>query len=685
MALSGTIYGTAGNRMSVYIKWKAIQSTKYNNSEITAELYFKYTATDGKGNNVQYCSLTINGNKAEAHPHKAVNASTSPVLVLTHKITVPHNEDGTKSITISASGYQTTQGVQHLWDASASKQITLNTIPRLATLTAAPNFTDEDNPTITYSNPAGSAVSSLQVCIADSSGITIHVPYRDVAISGTSYTFNLTDAERKALRQAYKTANANTVRFYIKSVINGSSKLDSLARTFTIINAKPHIEASITDTNSITQALTGSPQTLIRYHSTASATMTAYPKKEATISTRRIEHNGNFITADVGIYQNVSGNVFSFIATDSRGNTAEKTIVAPMIDYIKPTANIDEAELMTTEGVYVLKCEGNYYNDTFGYTAAAAANSLTVKYRYKTQGGSYGSWFAISAIIKDNTYSATTTITGLDYRTTYIIQCQVIDKLNTVYSAETPIRSLPVFHWSKDDFVFEVPVIFNAGAEGIEGGTSSGSGSGSVIGNTVEGDLNITGNLRLKGSGNYGNTLYFGDGSYAYIQEPTDDVLTVKASTINLNGNVLVNGSALGGGDSGAIAGSWTPSLTTSAAVSSYSVRQGWYSKVGNVVSIGWQIKATINGGYNSTSIAISGCPYTPSYAAFGGGIAHNVYLAAGFCFEGWAIGTDGNITLRGQPCNSTAAGNLNITSTAYYPTGSGSVLTLGGSITFTV
>lgn len=40
----------------------------------------------------------------------------------------------------------------------------------------------------------------------------------------------------------------------------------------------------------------------------------------------------------------------------------------------------------------------------------------------------------------------------------------------------------------------------------------------------------ITGNLRLKGSGSYGNALYFGDGSYCYLKEDTDDHLYVYAS-----------------------------------------------------------------------------------------------------------------------------------------------------------
>lgn len=52
----------------------------------------------------------------------------------------------------------------------------------------------------------------------------------------------------------------------------------------------------------------------------------------------------------------------------------------------------------------------------------------------------------------------------------------------------------------------------------------------------------ITGNLRLKGSGNYGNTLNFGDSDYVHISEPTDDNMEIKAKNINF---VTTNGLTL--------------------------------------------------------------------------------------------------------------------------------------------
>lgn len=42
----------------------------------------------------------------------------------------------------------------------------------------------------------------------------------------------------------------------------------------------------------------------------------------------------------------------------------------------------------------------------------------------------------------------------------------------------------------------------------------------------------LTGDLRIKGSGNYGTKINLGDGDYVHISEPTDDNMEIKAKTI---------------------------------------------------------------------------------------------------------------------------------------------------------
>ncbi len=63
----------------------------------------------------------------------------------------------------------------------------------------------------------------------------------------------------------------------------------------------------------------------------------------------------------------------------------------------------------------------------------------------------------------------------------------------------------------------------------------------------MSGDVSITGSLRLKGSGNYGNVLNFGDSDYVHLSEPTDDSLEIKANSVNfvVSGDITKNNAKL--------------------------------------------------------------------------------------------------------------------------------------------
>lgn len=493
----------------------------------------------------------------------------------------------------------------------------------------------------------------------------------------------------------------------------------------------------IKDTNSITKALTGDESKLIRYMSTAYVEIGAEGRNYATIARQKVkndtayheEYTNDLVAISFG---NVVSPIFSFELEDSRGYTTKSgrdlSATDRFIEYFHPTCNIGNNK-PDTHGNLTINCSGSWFNSSFG----AGDNSITVQYRYKLEQSEWqnteSEWQPMTVSVSGNSYDATVSfvIPNFDYKAGYVYEARVKDKLFTAHSTEYEVKSAAIFSWSDQDFEFNVPVKFNAGTEGITGGGSGetgdlsayalksdiptvlpnpyeltingqtydgtkavtvdiagGGGADLSSGGTINGDLTITGNLRLKGSGNYGNTLYFGDGSYANMSEPSDDTLTIKATNINLNGNVNVNGSAIGssGGGSSATNGTWTPSLSSSA-ISSYTIRQGWYQQVGNVVTLGFNIKATCNSGYNSTSISISGLPITPRYDASGGGMCSGAYVSAGFNFECWVASTSGTITARVQSCNNTSAANLSTSASGLFYRNSGGEITLGGTICY--
>ena len=432
--------------------------------------------------------------------------------------------------------------------------------------------------------------------------------------------------------------------------------------------ANPIITASVVDVNEVTKALTGNQNKLIKFFSNAQATMSAEAQNGAAIDLDMyIIRNGNSTGyGTTHIFNNVESNVFTFSAEDSNGNIGTAKLTPSMVEYIKLTCNISNNR---PDGIgnMSVSCVGNYFNDTFG----AVENTLTVQYRYKAYGGTFSNWNDMNVTKSGNSYyaSADFTIPNFSQQVFYSFETRAIDKLMTMPSTTSTVKSLPMFHWGENDFVFEVPVTFNAGASGINTEQA-----------TYDGSKTITGNLRLKGVGNYGNYLLFGDSNYCYIAELSDDVMTIKANKINLNasGGIWVDGYAIPILDKG----TWTPSLNSSA-ISSYTTQYGWYSKMGQTVTVGFFIKATCKSGYQTTNISISGLPFTPMFSASGGGMCSGVYVSAGFNFQCFVVETSGSITTRVQSCNNTSDANLSTSASGCRYRSSGGEITLSGTITF--
>ena len=367
---------------------------------------------------------------------------TGSQVIMTKTVNVAHNADGSKTLACAAS-FDT--GVSSgTITASASK--TLTKIPRQATITAAPNFTDEGNPVISYSNPAGSAVDSLKACISFT-GSKDDIAYRDISKTGTSYTFSLTDAERDVLRNGTTTANSRTVRFYVQTVIGGTTYRSYVAKTLTIVNASPTLTPTVTDSNSATVALTGDANKLVKYYSTASASATYAALKGASISSYSVTHGGKTATTNPATFSAVESGSFVFTVTDSRGNTVTKTVTKALVNYVKLSINVGY-EKPTADGAFALTVSGNYFNGSFG----AVANTLTVQYRYKAHDGEWGAWGEMAATLSGNTYNAEAQLTGLDYRLAYVFQVKAVDQVCECSSAEFTVKALPVFDWSGEDF-----------------------------------------------------------------------------------------------------------------------------------------------------------------------------------------------------------------------------------------
>ena len=101
-------------------------------------------------------------------------------------VKVPHDTDGSKKVEISCTGGIP---VSSMKTTTCESTVILDRIPRQADITSAPDFTDSDNPTVYYSNPAGNVVDSLKACISFT-GANDDIKYRDIPKTGTSDTLS---------------------------------------------------------------------------------------------------------------------------------------------------------------------------------------------------------------------------------------------------------------------------------------------------------------------------------------------------------------------------------------------------------------------------------------------------------------------------------------------------------------
>lgn len=395
-------------------------------------------------------TLTINGTQAYYSKRTGEHEFPCTKGSVSGTVTVPHGSDGKKSIAVSLSTAIYTKTV-----TTKSGTWALDAIPRQATLNTATDFNDEQNPTITYTNPAGSSVTALDACIS-LTGAVDDIKYRPVPTNGTTYTFPLTDAERAVLRNATTTGNTRTVIFYLRTNIGGVQYHSTLYRKMSIVNAAPVLSPIIAETNQDVINANGGGA-LLRYLSNVYFETGATAQKGATITSQSVSCGGVTVEAverDIGYIVGVQSGDFVVTATDSRGNTTTQTVSKRFVEYVRLTCSIGD-EKPDTDGDFTLTASGTCYN---GDVADGLLNELYVLCRYKVSGGEYSDWMEMSIQKGEHQYTATTRFTGLDYRTTYIFQCKAGDTVTTVTTEEVVIKSMPVFDWSGEDFNFNVPV-----------------------------------------------------------------------------------------------------------------------------------------------------------------------------------------------------------------------------------
>lgn len=219
---------------------------------------------------------------------------------------------------------------------------------------------------------------------------------------------------------------------------------------------KPQLTAGVSDANSLTAVLTGDPQVLVRYASTACCHPIAIAQKGASIA--EVTVNGIPVENGQVLIPNVESPVMQIQARDSRGFTAELVMEVPWVSYVRLSCNAEAKRADPVSGKVQVTVTGLCYGGSFG----AVNNTLQV-----TVTTPLGESVPLQTQVQDSTYVAVGEISGLDYTASHSLAITVADQVEVLNLQANVGRGVPVFDWGERDFRFHVPV-FMPGINGAD-------------------------------------------------------------------------------------------------------------------------------------------------------------------------------------------------------------------------
>ena len=432
MALSGTISGVYRG-YTLQANWSATQNVSGNYSDIK----ITHTLVIGSAYSLNISSrsntCTVDG-AAQNYSSPAINQKGGSVTLGTTTHRVNHNSDGSKSCTINdVFNINATIDGSKVSSITARGNITLDAIPRQATITSANDFTDDGTPSLQYSNAGGFTASAALVF----GGKTIT---RSNVITGKSgtYSFVLTDAEREMLRAAC-TGVSMQVTYRLTTTIGGTAYTSEVNRTMSMSDAAPIIgTVSYADANTTTLAVTGDNQVIIQRQSDLQVSFgSATAQKGAAISRYEATFAGvtktatSVMTLDFGKVDVSSDMPLVFSAVDSRGLKTSTIITVKVEPWWEPTSTVE------------LKRKNNFEPETHikasaWYASLNSKNDVTISAKYR-KSGSTDAW---STVELQNGVESTVTC---ERDSAYEWQVTTSDKLGSTTQSLTLGRGIPTF------------------------------------------------------------------------------------------------------------------------------------------------------------------------------------------------------------------------------------------------
>lgn len=437
---NGIIAGKTDNEyISAQVIWSSKTDAAKNQSTVTATLYYKRTndyTTYGTGD----FAITIAG-KATNVSNYISFSDDEWVEAMSATVTVDHDADGSKNITISATG-----GIPgtSLESTSLTGTAVLDTIPRASAITSASKTTLGNKCSVKWTPLSTSFRYKLKFTLGEWSITTdaIHPGQK------SAYTYDMTIPLDAASQLPTKKTGTMTVTLYTYSNSAGTTQVgDGSSKTFTVTvpnnsNTKPVVTMALSAVNTLGAAFAG---LYIQGRSQVKVTLTGNGKYGATITAYKLYVAGKLQdSTTLSDFLTTSGTATVMVrATDSRGYYSDTTETIEVLPYSSPT-------VLPASGESSVVCARCYADGTLaedgtylrirtkrGYDKLVAngvqKNFCSIRYRYRPEStNTYSAWVTLlagSSTAADTVDSGALSGIVSSTETTYYVQVGVVDDI----------------------------------------------------------------------------------------------------------------------------------------------------------------------------------------------------------------------------------------------------------------
>lgn len=400
MPVSGIINGSTNNQyIESKIEWQGEPNIPGNSSEVSAFLYYRRTNTGFVTEGTGSFSIVINGT-LKTVKDKHLKISNEWVLAMSANVSVSHNSDGKKSITIKATGSLPPSSLQNTY---CSGIVDLDIIPRqsnFASITSTMIIDGTNRLSFNITRYSAEHKHTVTISMNEKSIILTDIDTSGSAVIPIDWLFEIPNTPRGTITVTLDTFNKSTqvgkrVTKYVSVYPPESAKPDILS--FTLEKAAGCKEPIVW--NNYVQGCT-------KLELSLSVGMdNTYGSKIASISISgdgvSHEASGETYTSVISDYISGSGVVtYKAVVKDTRGRTNELDIAINVDSYAPPTPERCTASRCLADGT--LSESGNYISisSNLNYSACSGQNKAIVKAYWRKSGAS--SWSPDDGILMQN-------------------------------------------------------------------------------------------------------------------------------------------------------------------------------------------------------------------------------------------------------------------------------------------